>query len=231
MKARPAFCFQALGLLLLLATAGCVSFRGGELVTGKPYKPTNIYGSEHPLPLDVRRVAVLPLNINRSDLEAGQTLLQPVLEEELSRTKRFEVVPVSPEQLAAWTGRKSLWTAEVLPKDLLVILQEKLGCDAVLFAELTHFQAYPPLAVGWNLKLVEVRSGQLLWAADEVFDAGHPAVAAGARLYHSSHSLVSGPLADSRLILLSPTAFGRYSAQTLFAALPEPTSGLKFSTH
>jgi hypothetical protein len=224
MKQRPsrrpcigwAACLLAAGWLV----AGCAIRPYDDMLTGPAYQPANIYGQAFPFPSSLRRVAVLPLSVGRSDLDAGQEMLDSVVQDELGQAKRFEVVRVRPEQLQAWTGRKSWSTAQVLPENLLVDLRDKLGCDAVMFAELSQFQAYPPLTVGLNLKLVDARSGQILWAADEVFDAGQPAVANGARRYQMKHSPVGGPLADSRFILLSPSAFGHYAAQTLFATLP-----------
>jgi len=207
------------GLVLLLA-AGCATRPVDDWVLGSGYQPANIFGRTRPLPPDFRRVAVLPLTALGPDLESAQNQLEPVLREELSRTKRFELVQITSAQLEEWTGRGSWSTAEVLPQELLNKLRDLLACDGVLFSQLTQFHAYPPLAVGWNLKLVEVKSGQVIWAADEVFDAGKSGVADGARQYQVKHSTVAGQLTDSRFILLSPTAFSHYSAQTLFAALP-----------
>jgi len=53
--------------------------------------------------------------------------------------------------------------AEILPPDFLDSLQRVYGCDAVLFCELSTFRAYAPLAVGWRMKLVDVRTRQILW--------------------------------------------------------------------
>jgi hypothetical protein len=208
-------------LLALLLLPGCATRPCCDYVIGPSYRPTNIYGADSPLPANLRRVAILPLRLDAetSELEAGQTMLDPVLKDELAKAGRFEVVRVSPEELQAWTERKNWSTAELLPTNLLTQLREQRGCDAVLFAELTRFHAYPPLVIGWNLKLVESTSGQILWAADEVFDAGQEAVANGARRYSWHHSYLCGAPSDPRFILLSPTSFGHYSAETLLATI------------
>lgn len=216
------------GLALLLA-AGCATRPVDDWVLGSTYQPGNIYGRNRPLPPEFRRVAVMPLTVLGAELESAQSQLEPVLREELNRTRRFELVQITTAQLEEWTGRGNWSTAEVLPQELLNKLRDQLACDGVLFSQLTQFHAYPPLAVGWNLKLVEVKSGQVIWAADEVFDAGKTSVADGARHYQVKHSSVASQLTDSRFILLSPTAFSHYSAQTLFAALP-PEAPAKVSS-
>jgi hypothetical protein len=98
-------------------------------------------------------------------------------------------------------------------------LQESVGCDAVLFCQLTAFRAYAPLAVGWRLKLVDVRSRQILWAGDEVFDAGQSTVKTGARRYQLEHlhSLESGGWTMEN----SPRYFGQYTLACLLDTLPQ----------
>ena len=79
----------------------------------------------------------------------------------------------------------------------------------------------PPLAVGWSLKLVALHDAHILWAMDEVFDAGEPAVVTAARRYHREHHSDRTALADSRSMLNSPSRFGRYAAHATFASLPD----------
>jgi hypothetical protein len=211
-----------LGLLCL--ASGCSTdspFADISLKKKRVYTPNNFSTSCAPLPHELRRVAVLPISSGTEE-EAirGRELLQPVLQTELSRTKRFELVWVSPDQLRTWTGRP-YWSAfEPLPPKLAASLREHLGCDGVLFAELTRFKAYPPLAVGWNFKLVDLRSTEVIWAADEVFDANDFEVANAACAYQSKHSALPSRLADSRTILMSPTGFGQYSVEALVMHLP-----------
>lgn len=199
---------------------GCSVPRSEQVALSPPYQPSNVFGQHVPSGGEVRRVAVLPLAPANSGLESGQEALAGVVLDELGKGGRFELAPVTPRQLASWTGRSSWNTIEILPRELLRAARDTLGCDALLFAELTQFHAYPPLTVGWKFKLADTRSGQILWAADEVFDARQPSVETGARSYQKGVSALSGGLADSRFILLCPQSFARYSLQTVFATLP-----------
>jgi hypothetical protein len=143
-----------------------------------------------------------------------------VLVAELIKTSAFEVTPVSREQLRAATGR-SEWTAdEVLPSDFCSHVRAITGCDAVLFCRLRQFRAYPPLIVGWDLKLVDASQCSVLWAVDEVFDSGKPAVASAAQGYYA-RAIGRGTLAgDPEMIMMSPRLFGQYAAASSLEALP-----------
>ena len=175
-------------LALAAATAllaGCETSGSRAVMLSSPYKPNNIFIAAPQLPGDLKRVAVLPLASGgrRTDLAEGRDALGPVLIAELIKAKKFEVIPVPPGELNRLTGRMDWTSEEVLPASLLGLLEKEYGCDAVLFCELTEFRAYAPLAVGWRLKLVDVRSQKTIWAGDEHFDAGNPAVIAGAQCY------------------------------------------------
>jgi hypothetical protein len=130
------------------------------------------------------------------------------------------VVQASSEELRRLTGRAEWTGEETLPAGLLGSLKKEYGCDAVLFCQLTGFQAYPPLAIGWRLKLVDVRQKKTIWAGDEHFDAGRPAVMAAARRYQQRQQRQLGGDTADWLAATSPQWFGQYSLASLFNTLP-----------
>jgi len=210
------------GTITLLAT-GC-AWRGSSSTTAAPAaQPRNVYRSARFVPAQIRRLAVLPVTVEPGDWQAeeGRRELEPVLYSELGKVKAFELVAVTPEQLRKWTS-KARWSAEEkLPADFFQHLQNALGCDAVLFTRLQPYHAYPPLVVGWNLKLIEAEDKSVLWAADEVFDASQPAIVKAAERYSDSHVESVRPLADSHTILSSPRRFSQYTLSALLTTLPE----------
>jgi len=210
-------------LVLVGFLCGCKTPRLSDPVTGGDYEPQNFYQAWPQFPAGIRRVAVLPTtgDANQSAMQSGQVALGMVLLEELGKTKKFEVVTVSSEQMRTWTGRSHWRAEETLPPNLFQLLQTELGCDAVLFSRLTQYRAYPPLAVGFSLKLAELKNAEILWAADEVFDATEPRVVNSARRYQLTREQLPTALADSRSILNSPTGFGRYAASRVFETLPQ----------
>jgi hypothetical protein len=207
----------------VLGGLGCAAPNFSDTAVGPNFVPKNVYRSNAQLPGNVRRLAVLPMTSAQSDArsDAGLEVLYPALLDEVSKTKKFEVIAVPSELLRQWTGR-STWNAEEnLPPDFFQLLKTELGCEAVLFSRLGLFHPYPPLAVGWNLKLVQVDGTKLLWAVDEVIDTTDPSVVSGARRHQKAQEQLSAHLADSRSILVSPKRFGQYAVKTILATLPE----------
>lgn len=216
-----------------LLLAGMLTFAAGtptgkalELlppIIGRSYHPENVYQSWEGVPKGIRRVAVLPLacDASNSELAAGREALEPILRSELTKTRKFEVVSLSADALRSATG-KSAWSGgEALPPDFLAKLRKISGAEAVLFCELTGYRAYTPLMMGWRLRLVNLQTGETLWAVDEVLDASQASVDRGVRRYErKTHADVSGAAGDW-VAGNSPRRFGQYALATLFATLPE----------
>jgi hypothetical protein len=215
--------FAIIRLVLIVATAllaGCATQARNLAALAPEYRPENIFAYPPNLPQSLQRVAVLPLACEepRANLPEGCETLNPVLLTELAKLKKFEVVSVNRENLRRRTGRSSWTGAEVLPTEFFDSLQRTYGCDAVLFCQLTVFHAYAPLSVGWRFKMVDVRTRQILWSADEVFDAGQKSVLNGAARYQASAQHLAEP--DGWSIRNSPRQFGQYAAARLLATLP-----------
>ncbi len=187
-------------------------------------KSPNVFVWSPMLPPDVRRVGILPLTceVQTLDHTEGREALQPILETELVKARRFEVVAISPEALETRTGRACWRQEENLPSDLFDWLKTSSGCDAVLFCHLTVFHPYPPVQIGWRMRLVDLRTRTTLWAADQVFEA-HRQPLNVHDLYRRCYGLVLGSDSpDGWLLLNSPRRFGQYAAAQVFSSLPEP---------
>jgi len=212
-----------LGLIALTAAiGGCQSAPPSLGLLQRSYRPDNIFVNQPKLSPALQRVAVLPLAAETAgnDLPEGCAALTPVLWDQLVKAKRFEVVTVDPLRLRGGTGQLSWTGVENLPPDGLAFLRREYGCDGVLFAELTTYRAYAPLAIGWRLKLVDVRTGQVVWATDELFDARRLNVAQAAQRFAEPGWAVPFCRTPNWLALESPSQFGQYSAAALLATLP-----------
>jgi hypothetical protein len=209
-------------LLFGAAMTGCQNAPFHATLLQRSYRPNNVFVDPPKLSLNLQRVAVLPIAAESAahDLPEGCAALTPVLWDQLIKTKKFEVVSVDPVRLRHGTGQP-LWTGtEELPADFLAFMRREYGCDAVLFAELTTYRAFAPLAVGWRFKLVDVRSGQVVWAVDELFDAARPAVAHGVQRFTDPALTRSLFCDDNWLAVNSPSQFGSYTAAALLKTLP-----------
>jgi hypothetical protein len=70
------------------------------------------------------------------------------------------------------------------------------------------------------MRLVDARTQKTLWAGDEVFDAGQPAVQAGARSFQLAERQNGVTSPDFWAMQTSPRQFGQYAAAQLLATLP-----------
>lgn len=222
MSKRLSTLAMALSVTILAATSGCRLTSITDPVIGPSYKPNNIFVQAGGWPTEVQRVAVLPLAYNDSqpNAVAGRDALESILQTELNKAKRFECIPVSAAALKKWTNKEKWSASEMLPGDMIQNLKHELGCDAVMFPELTQYRPYPPLVIGWNIKLVSVDSQEILWSVDEVFDASEQPVANAARRFEQQRERPNPVLADSRQVLISPRRFGQFTTETLVATIP-----------
>ena len=188
---------------------------------GPFYSVGNVYKTPEGLGPHIKRVAMMPLTSGRGNrnAERGVHQMQVVLTEEFSRNRVFDIVTVTPDRLQRIFGRRAIYADEPLPHDFLQTLQRETGCQAVLFTELTTFRAYPPVALGWKIHLFDLKSENLIWAVDEVFDGGQNPVANSLRKHirknHSAHNSAATEL----LVLDSPREMARYSLSELIPTI------------
>jgi hypothetical protein len=216
------FWVGALGFIVaLFFLSGCNTRPLTDPIIGPGFSATNAFRRTEILPPTLRRVAVLPLSYDASDPTAmnGQQMLEPMLRAELTKTERFELVFIKPEQLRIWTGKERWDSFEALPPDLLKLVAQKTACDGLLLPRLSQFKAYPPMLIGWRIKLA-ANNADVLWAVDELFDAAEETVSNSARRYDRSHVKNNPVLEDSRSILLSPSKFGQYTLHSVLETLP-----------
>jgi hypothetical protein len=217
---------RALATVLLVAAVaggGCATtIRDRFAYSGPDHEAVSVYQGRERLPRELKRVAVLPLAISEDNGQADalRGSLESILERELAKSGRFELLNVDPDALRAWTGSGQWVASEALPPDFFARLREETACDAVLFCELTECRAYPPLALGWRLRLVDARTGHVWWATDEVFDASELEVANSARRYYLAQATQPRSLTDPEDILRSPSRFARYTTSVLVSTCP-----------
>jgi len=215
--------WPCLGVVGLLCACDTPDISNIKLTPQVRYKPTNVYRKGMAMDPEVKRVAILPMTTLQPTeaFQAGVDSLQPLLHAELQKAQRFEMIVVTPEQMQNWTGQR-VWRAdEQLPPDFFDRLREETGCQGVFFDQLTRYQPYQPVAVGWRLTLVCNKEHQIYWAADEVFDAGDDGVANAARDYEAGHIITQSPIPDPNAILSSPSRFGQYTLHELLTTMPQ----------
>ena len=214
--------FGLLSLGLALASlSGCATARNASDLAVRPYEPENVFRFSGQFPKEVKRLGVLPVVFDRASYrEQGEEVLPNALMTELGKTGAFELYRISPEQLESLTGEPEWSAEEPLPEHFFKKLDEAFGVDAVLFSRVTRYRPFPPMTIGWHMKLIVAgKKPLILWSADEVFDCSDPAVAKSAR-FHNAGPFPWMPPEDGDMSLLSPRRFGQFTVGALFATLP-----------
>ncbi len=219
MRARLA-CYFCL-LAIAVAFTGCTMnpLPNDPVYRGPFFAPKN-YAGEKTMPADVRRVVVLP--VYGGGLAEAESLasLDAALLAALQKQSRFEVVPLTRSECLRRFGVTELLSTAVLPNDFLETLARAYAADAVLFTDITAYQAYRPLSLGLRAKLATLRDARMVWNFDEVFSTTDPAVANSARRFYLQSESNSFPVDMTQSVLQSPSRFAAYVTATMFATLP-----------
>ncbi len=208
------------GLLLL---AGCQSVSLKDLTpwtksSPLAYKPTNTFSVDF-LPADFSRVAVLPVSHNQ-DAENQLSFLTRTFLSELNGKANLEAIAVDSKTLNQLTGKSQWNSTDSLPPELLLRIRDQYRADGVLFTDLTHYYPYKPISVGIRCKMADAVTGEILWSADTVYNAGNQKVQDAALDFQRKKSGSPFPLKDSGSILQSPLYFSRFVASSMLDTLP-----------
>ncbi len=208
----------AVGLL----AGGCETPKPTLPELGARFEPKNVYRAIEVLPGDLQRVVLMPVTVASPELATldQRNQLAQVLEEELRKTHRFEVVRATREELRRGFGKDAFSAGESLPPDLLTRIQSAHSADGVMFVQISSYRPYPPVAIGWELRLVTADQGRTLWSFDETFDASQAEIARSARDYFKAHHTGASELADPQADLRSPIRFCRYTGDAAWRTLP-----------
>ena len=214
----PLMLLSFLGLSCFLS--GCRhSSRDGLVRRATPHEPTNLHAVER-LPGNFQRVVVLPCHHEPED-ELLVEYVDTVFRQELAKRRAFEPVFVNRAELRRMVGKSQLSPQEKLPENFLARLHaEHPGVAGVMFLEIFGYRAYKPLALGVRGKLVDLRSGDFIWAIDETFDAGNASVIAAAEDFQIREQVTTFSRHTHGSVLSSPRSFAKYVADAAFGTLP-----------
>ncbi len=186
---------------------------------GQPFQPSNVYA--RPLQPDIRRVVVLPFHASPGYRTEAATVREAMLPS-LMAAGRFEVLTLQPSEVMELAGRETFASSDVIPASVAKRLRDQWGADAVLLTDITSYRPYKPFILGVRSRLLNLHNQEVIWACDEVFDAGSREVVVAARLYAEAQIDQEYPLQRSYSALISPRRFAAYVAHSIYATLPEP---------
>lgn len=206
---------------ICILLAGCTGATRYNLRSSlyEPFQSGNFYSENH-LPEHVRRVVLMPIYSQDLDAKTLQSLDQ-TFRAELQRAGRFEVINCFRDQLHDQYGISQLSSSQPYPEDIFDFMHFHFNADAILFIDLTQYQAYRPIMLGIRGRLIELNTGRTVWAADDVFDSGSPHVQVAARAFEDSYERIGYPLNEGSSILRSPLRYSKYVAFELFQQIPD----------
>lgn len=205
--------------LLVLVFSSCRKFEQEKVLSrAEPFVPTNLYPVER-LPTYFNRVAVLPCYHADPDSPLLD-YIDNVFHQELAQERIFETIRISTNQMRKLFGLGRISSSSDLPENFLRTLDEQTGANGVLFMDLDSYRPYRPMSLGVRAKLVDLKSGEFMWAIDETFDAGHAGVIVGASMFQEKAQVRALSSKTSGSVLHSHRVFSKYIASTVFSTLP-----------
>ena len=200
-------------------SSSCRRFEQEKVVTkAEPYKPVNLYPIER-LPSYFNRVVVLPCFHPDQD--------SPILEyadeiflQELNQERIFETIPISTMQMKSLFGQGRISSSGNLPENFLRVLEETTGANGAMIVDLTSFRPYRPMSIGVRAKLIDLKSGEFMWAIDETFDAGHASIQLSTAQFQERSQVRALSAKTTGSVLHSPRVFTKFVASTLYSTLP-----------
>lgn len=206
-------------LLTVCFWAGCTS-NGVRMpkIPPKSYQATNVYALEY-IPATMIRIAVLPADHPYDDPSTLERFDSTILTE-LSKKQLFEMVPVSRDYMKKHFGVRQINSTQSLPISMMARISEDFQAQGVLFTDVTQYHPYRPIRIGIRSKIADIRSGELVWVFDDVFDSAQPDVTAASRRYAREVYYDRFPLDSADSMLHSPQRFSHYVLHEAFATLP-----------
>lgn len=206
-------------LAFLIFSSSCrKSKQEKALAEAQPYTVTNLYPIER-LPVYFNRVVVMPVHLGKSSQSISQ-FADDVLNQELAQARLFETVRLSTQSCKSYFGKERINSSDSLPDNFLEILKAQTQANGVLFVDVLGFQSYRPLSISLRAKLVDLNSGDFMWAIDETIDSSRASVIAASRIYENTHHVRALSAKTSSSVLLSPRTFTKFSAHKIFSSLP-----------
>ena len=92
----------------------------------------------------------------------------------------------------------------------LMTARKLLGTDALLIGTVTSYSPYPRMAMGLQLKLVDLRTGQVVWAIQQIWDTADKATQERIKKYFEQQLRSDFSPIGEQLATLSPINFVKF---------------------
>lgn len=177
------------GLAMAIGLAGCASPDGAPAYFGRGHSNANIYVA--PGPSDVERVAIMPF---KAPTELIGASVSDMLVTELLRAGRYHLVERS--QMSQVLNEAEIAMSGVT-EARAIELGNMMGADGVILGTVDEYASVARRGrtlpvVGLSLRLIDCRSGKVLWSADAAERAASDGDTLSVHARKVVHGIVSG---------------------------------------
>jgi hypothetical protein len=103
----------------------------------------------------------------------------------------------------------------------LAMIRQNVKADAVMFGSITNYEPFPHMSMSMQLKLVDLRSGKLLWAMEQVWDSSDRRLEERMKYYYNKVLRSGYEPIDWQLLTTSPRNFNKFVVYEVSRTLPE----------
>ncbi len=205
-------------LFIVISTNGCVITEKVQsgLFT-KKFDSISYHKSEEYNNTNVQRVLLLPLTTESRRDKVVDDVTEAFFIE-LQRSARFDIVEAREFQ-DILSQQKDVWTRGLIRAETVVEAKKRYKVDAIIFGTITQYQPYEPPVLGIKIGMFSVRSGNIMWSADAIFDSSQASVIKLLKSYHKKQYQRNQSLYDWNLILWSMKRYAQFVAYHMIATL------------
>ena len=209
MKTR--YCLLALVIVL---NTGCSKF-----IITPVEKPQGHFYLDAKVPISsVNRVALLELDNQSSERELPELLAQS-LADEIGKKHLFSIRSIERSD-PAW-NTLNLEDIETYSYEDLDLIRQDLNIDAIIFGTIERYGSFPRKMMAMKIKMVDVRTGQLIWAVEQVWDSTDKQVELRMKRYYKKELRTGYEPLNWEVLNTSPRAFNKFVSYEVADTLPD----------
>lgn len=211
-------------MIILLTLLSCMSLSCIRVVRHVPVERGHYYLNPD---IDIRtvgKVVIFELDNQSSQPDIAKGITEK-LTEALQKRHIFTLRKLHPTD-ADWKNL-NLDNAESRSIKELSNMREYLHADAAIFGSVTQYYPYPHLLVGLHLEMIDLRSGKLIWAMEQVWDTSDKKLEKRMKYYFDKQMRTGFQPLDWQLFITSPRAFNKFVTTEIADTFPSPVRSKK----
>ncbi len=191
-----------IGLVSLLGIlGGCHSFYP---LSSSPESPNTFYMNENIDITSIGRVTLLEMEDVHNDLSIATYMTDSLfLAIQKKQLVGIDIIRRDePEWKIVHVRQNQAYTL-----DQLSVIHKTVHNNAILTGQITRFEPYPHLAIGLKLKMIDLRTSEMIWAFEQIWDSNDQTTKQKIRRYFERQQGVDADSIDEQLVARSSRQF------------------------